>query len=268
MPTAGYLASRRLAGAPQTAMTLLTVTALAVGILATDGAASHRSAAHRLSLVDRAPRPAEITVDRRVSYRGPLRVHRPLDFGARDVTMVDGLRCTTPPRTLVDLGAVCGTDVVEAAFHRALRLQLTSFDDVAAHYFALARSGRSGCRSIHEVLVAYDPSMPPAESTLETVLLRILRDAALPAPTRQFTVVVAGERFRIDVAYPELRIAIEDDGFGVHAAREQFERDRQRQNLLVLDGWLILRFTWRQLCRQPELVAAHVRAALATSRRV
>jgi hypothetical protein len=36
----------------------------------------------------------------------------------------------------------------------------------------------------------------------------------------------------------------------------------------VLDGWLILRFTWRQLCRQPELVAAHVRAALATSRRV
>ena len=39
-PTAGYLASRRLAGAPQTAMTLLTVTALAVGILAYAGTLS------------------------------------------------------------------------------------------------------------------------------------------------------------------------------------------------------------------------------------
>jgi putative ABC transport system permease protein len=44
-PTAGYLASRRLAGASQTAMTLLTVTALAVGILAYAGTLSSSQAA-------------------------------------------------------------------------------------------------------------------------------------------------------------------------------------------------------------------------------
>ena len=63
--------------------------------------------------------------------------------------------------------------------------------------------------------------------------------------------MVAGQRFRLDAAYPELMIFMEGDGFGVHSQRDPFEIDRSRQNLLVLAGWLPLRFTWRLTCAAP-----------------
>jgi very-short-patch-repair endonuclease len=251
----------RIAGAPIVADTFL-----AAAVLSTGGAASHRSAAHRLGLVDRLPARPEITIPRTSSFRGAVDVHRPLDFTESDVAVVDRIRCTTPSRTLVDLGAVCSRNVVEIALHRVLRQNLVPFDDIVTQYFALARSGRSGCRSLGAVLFEYDPTMPPPDSKLESVLLRILRNAGLPAPTRQHKVTCCHEDFRIDVSYPEHRIAIEGDGFGVHIERRQFERDRARQNLLVLDGWLILRFTWRQLHGQPIHVAPQVRTALSQSR--
>ncbi len=93
----------------------------------------------------------------------------------------------------------------------------------------------------------------------------MLRDRGLPEPVRQLRVVVGGRRFRLDLAYVEQRLAIESDGFAVHGTRHEFERDRERQNLLVLDGWRILRFTWRQVCEQPDVVADVVRSALGRS---
>ena len=79
------------------------------------------------------------------------------------------------------------------------------------------------------MLVDRDPQLAPAESDLETLLLRILRDFGLPNPARQLEVHVGGECFRLDVAYPELRIFMEGDGFGVHTTRHAFERDRDRR---------------------------------------
>ena len=96
-------------------------------------------------------------------------------------------------------------------------------------------------------------SLAPAESDLETLLFKILREAGLPAPVRQHEVVVAGQTFFLDAAYPELMIFMEGDGFGVHSQRGPFELDRSRQNLLVVAGWLPLRFTWRRLCRRPRV---------------
>jgi very-short-patch-repair endonuclease len=56
-----------------------------------------------------------------------------------------------------------------------------------------------------------------------------------PIPTR---------RFRIDIAHPEKLIAIECDGWQFHAKyKADFQRDRQRQNLLTEHGWSFLRFT-------------------------
>ncbi|MEK9736460.1 MAG: DUF559 domain-containing protein, partial [Candidatus Nanopelagicales bacterium] len=67
----------------------------------------------------------------------------------------------------------------------------------------------------------------------------------------------------IDFAHEGLRIAIEVDGRAFHSDRQSFERDRARQNLLVLHGWLILRFTWEQITERPDEVIAAVHAAVA-----
>jgi very-short-patch-repair endonuclease len=84
----------------------------------------------------------------------------------------------------------------------------------------------------------------------------------LPEPVRQFDVTVQGERFRLDLAYPEQRLFLEGDGFGVHGTRSAFEDDRRRQNLLVLAGWRSLRFTWRQTRHEPGSVADQIARAL------
>lgn len=65
----------------------------------------------------------------------------------------------------------------------------------------------------------------------------------------------------IDFADAENLIAIEVDGRAFHSDREAFERDRVRQNLLTLRGWVVLRFTWERLINDPAGVIAEVRAA-------
>jgi very-short-patch-repair endonuclease len=179
----------------------------------------------------------------------------------RDIVRVEGIRTTSATRTLIDLGGVVTSTMLGTALERALHARLTTFERLVSRFFEVARQGRTGVGPLRILLVDRDPSLAPAESDLETHLLRMLREAGLPEPTRQFDVVADGERFRLDLAYPELKIFIEGDGFGVHSTRTAFEHDRERQNLLVASGWLPLRFTWRQLCHDPVRVIARVVAA-------
>ncbi len=70
---------------------------------------------------------------------------------------------------------------------------------------------------------------------------------------------------RCDFALADLMLAIEVDGRSAHTGRVAFERDRRRQNALVLAGWTVLRFTWRQITADPEAVLRTVNTAI-TSR--
>ena len=76
-------------------------------------------------------------------------------------------------------------------------------------------------------------------------------EAGLPRPVLQHPVELGGRRYRIDLAYPEQRVAIELDG-SVHLRRDVWEADHERQKALVLAGWTVLRFTWREDDRRPR----------------
>jgi len=59
---------------------------------------------------------------------------------------------------------------------------------------------------------------------------------------RQHEVRSAGEFVaRVDLAYPEHRLAIELDAFGWHAGRGPFRSDRIRGNRIEAAGWRLLR---------------------------
>jgi very-short-patch-repair endonuclease len=96
----------------------------------------------------------------------------------------------------------------------------------------------------------------------EAHLLQLLVRHGLPEPVAQFPVVAGGERFVIDLAYPDARVLLEYDGFLPHISPRQFARDRRRQNLLMLAGWLVLRFSNTDLRDRPVWVAAQVRRAV------
>jgi hypothetical protein len=104
------------------------------------------------------------------------------------------------------------------------------------------------------------------DSVLEARFARLCQLWGLPAPLAQFAVLSAGRWRRIDFAYPDLKIAIEVDGFGPHSGRKAFEDDRARANELEIMGWLILRFTWNQVTKKESWVAAKVREAIALRR--
>ena len=229
-------------------------------VLRSGGAASHRSAAGLLRLIDWVPHP-EVTVAPMANYRGPGRIHRHEDLETQDIAVVQGIPCTNATRVLIDIGAV-RRDLVEPLFHAVLHRQLADYDDIVARFYQVARRGRNGVGPLRAVLAEYDAAMAPGESTLEVRLLEIIRQHGIKPPVRQHRVVVGGRNYRLDVAYPDEMIAIEGDGFGVHGERERFETDRERQNALVLLGWRPLRFTWRQIRQQSQYVADTIRTAL------
>jgi very-short-patch-repair endonuclease len=69
---------------------------------------------------------------------------------------------------------------------------------------------------------------------------------------------------RVDLAYPELRIAIEYDGLW-HAERHAFLDDRRRLNRLVAAGWVVLHVTADDL-RRPDVLVARLRTLRAARR--
>lgn len=62
------------------------------------------------------------------------------------------------------------------------------------------------------------------------------------------------EGYYVDVLFRAERVILEIDGWETHGTREAFERDRRRRNHLVLEGYRVLNFTWRQLVDSPEWV--------------
>jgi very-short-patch-repair endonuclease len=75
--------------------------------------------------------------------------------------------------------------------------------------------------------------------------------------------LVDGATYCPDAVFHRLRLILEVDGRQFHSDAEVFEADRWRQNLLILDGWCVLRFTWLMLEDRPDEVLGIIRRALA-----
>jgi very-short-patch-repair endonuclease len=99
-------------------------------------------------------------------------------------------------------------------------------------------------------------------SKAERLFHRLLRDTGITGWHANQPVVLGNSRFYVDVLFRRLKLVIEIDGRLYHTGAEVFETDRWRQNLLVLDGWCVLRFTWTMIEERPEEVIAMVREAI------
>lgn len=55
--------------------------------------------------------------------------------------------------------------------------------------------------------------------------------------------VVPGRRYSLDIAFREIQLGLEMDGWEWHGKNiKNFKRDRQKDRLLLLAGWRVLRF--------------------------
>ncbi|MFI7588008.1 endonuclease domain-containing protein [Spongisporangium articulatum] len=193
----------------------------------------------------------------RITSRPGLRV-RGVELGGDDVVESSFGLCTSALRTACDLGrtgplplAVARLDAVAAA----TRLTASGLTR-AANALPAGRGTRQLARAVRLV-------DPRAESIRESMLRVALVLAGLPPPVVQHEVRDPRGGFvaRVDLAWPQWRLAVEYDG-AYHDDRRQFSRDRDRLNRLREAGWEVLSFDATAL-RDLDRVVALVRAVLA-----
>lgn len=176
-------------------------------------------------------------------------------LAAEDITVMYGVAVTTPVRTAFDclrlLKGIEGIVVADALAH----LQRTSVEEMTAYFDShrRLRNVRIGERRLERV----DPG---AESPMETRMRLRLIDAGLPIPVSQWEVKTPGGAFvaRVDLAYPELRVAVEYDGAWHWAQRRADDRRRERVRAL---GWIVLVYSAEDVFEFPERMCAEVWAA-------
>lgn len=206
--------------------------------------ASHETAALLHGFPHIGPGLVEISTARpfRRKIRGVVH-HRTRTFLGAERTSVRGVPVTSYARTLVDLSARLSVYQLGAALDDGLRRGVASVEALRMCTCGLRPAPGRRLSVVHALLAARSPGYEPGDSDLELRFVRALVDAGLPEPVQQHEVRPADRVARLDLAYPSMKIAIEVDGFGPHSVRSRFDRDRARQNDLVLDGWLPLRWT-------------------------
>jgi very-short-patch-repair endonuclease len=188
-----------------------------------------------------------------------LRIHRVHQLTSDEWVLHQRLRVTTPARTLVDLASTLDQAALDRLLARLARARLCTLDDLER---AVRRHcGRRGVGRLRR-LVAVWREPPFTRSEAERKFLDVVRRARLPAPeANRWT-----QGMEVDFVWRNWRVAVEVDGWEFHSSRRAFETDRRRDAVLAAAGFLVLRFTWRQLEHESELVSAAVSAALTAAR--
>ncbi|HEX2023715.1 MAG TPA: type IV toxin-antitoxin system AbiEi family antitoxin domain-containing protein [Acidimicrobiales bacterium] len=251
----------RLPGVPESWRQRLLALVFAAG---PDAAASHRSAAALLGVPGFGPGPLEVSTPRPRRHRNPSAiVHRSRAFPPGHLTMIDGIRTTRVARTLVDLAAVLPSSRTERAVENCLSAGLVTVSGLRAMTDELGRRGRTGITLMRELLEARGDGYVASASELEARFSRLIASAGLPPPVRQAQLGTDQAWVgRVDFAYPEAKLVVELDSRRYHSSKLDFDADRARDNLLVAEGWRVVRITWAHLHDDPAAVVALIGRAL------
>lgn len=182
-----------------------------------------------------------------------------------------GFRIATPARVVVDCARLLneqqGFPIACAGLARACQFDRFRQDE--------SRARQEEARGeFHEALVntplntigrkqarwIIDCADAGCESPGEALVLLALLRAGIEGITTQEEVHVAGHTYFIDIALPNLKIAIEFDGrikYGdtVDEVHDSIEAEQRRQRNLERAGWTVIRVRWADLRVIDEVVA-------------
>jgi hypothetical protein len=174
--------------------------------------------------------------------RGHHRTSRPeciggeRDLHVADICVVNGLRVTTPLRTALDLGCKLSRRMALAALDAFMRHHGITHEEMRRalpRYFR-----RRGVIQLRQLIPLADPR---AESVGESWTRLEIVDAGLPAPQPQCWVSVDGRpTYRLDLAYPRAKVAVEYDGREFHEGDARRVADERRRAWLRRTGWTVI----------------------------
>lgn len=219
-----------------------------------------RTAAHLYGLL---PPPAVVELFLPLAERAPgltgVRVCRTRTLNTADLAFMDGLRATTPTRTVIDLAAVLEPPELRAVLISARQRRLVDLDRLGRRSEQIGPV--RGIGVVRRLLRELHPEW--CDSILEERVRDLVRQAGLPPPhPKPFPVETPGRRLHVDIAWPSRRVGIEVDGFAYHSSHAAMERDHRRANALLLAGWRILHVGWQRVESDADTFVAELRAAI------
>ena len=204
--------------------------------------ASHETAAylHGFLDVDRPDRIDVLVPRERHAEVGGVRLHTTVSLGADEMTRVDGLPCTTPARTLLDLAGATPTDELERFALDLARRRPKLMGEVGQ--LIDRRRGAHGRRRLLGVLANLPDDVARIESPLEVRGIQVFGQAGLPPPCLQYVVHdEAGAPIkRVDAAWPRARVVVEFDGAAYHDLIRQRDHDAAVRARIEAAGWQVI----------------------------
>jgi very-short-patch-repair endonuclease len=184
----------------------------------------------------------------------------------QDIVIVDGVPTTSCARTLLDLAEILHPEALAKALDQAEVLRI--FDMRALEEVMRRNPGRHGLRPLQALLLPLHPQTKHSKNDFERLLfslslsLSLLREEDLPLPEVNASLIIEGRPVEPDFLWRRERLVVETDGWETHGTRQAFERDRDRDQLLLRAHYRTVRITWRQLIYEPALVIKTLRVAL------
>jgi very-short-patch-repair endonuclease len=187
-----------------------------------------------------------------------IRLHRSRSLDAQDTTNHRGIAITTVHRTLLDIAAHVPDRHLERALAQAERLQL--YDQRAITDVIARANGHRGTKVLTNA-IADEPQFTRSE--LEARMRNLARAHNLPKPEFNISLDAPDHPgIEVDCYFPSHRLVVETDGWETHRTRKAFEDDRAKDAALTAAGYIVVRFTWRQLRYDPQTVAERIKAIL------
>ena len=183
-------------------------------------------------------RTVHVTVQegRRAPTGKQIRGHA-LRFEPTDVRFLHGVRVSTPARLWCELGAVLALPDLVAVGDYLIHHKLPLTTDADLRKALADFPGRRGLRRLRQALALLDDR---AESAQESRVRVILSVAGITGfRVNHWVTATNGKRYRIDLAFPAQKLAIEYQGTH-HADPDQYRKDVSRRAALEADGWTVL----------------------------
>jgi very-short-patch-repair endonuclease len=242
----------RLPGTPRTPHQRIAAAVLAAG---TGAIASHRSAAFLWDLAPTGGVDVLIPGRRRHPRLAGVHVHRPVDGLDLAPHRRFGIPCTAVLRTLCDLGAV-DPSAVSGAVGCALSRRLVDLELLERAVATHGGRGRRGVAALRRAVDDWSIDAKPADSVLERAMTVLVERHSLPPV--EFHPRIG--RWEVDFRFVDTAVLVECDGWTSHGLdRQQFERDRRKDDDLHAAGWIVVRLTYRSIVRRPAETARRLR---------
>jgi very-short-patch-repair endonuclease len=221
--------------------------------------ASHTSAArvYRLPVPDRLS-DEHVTVFHKPDRRSPRGVCPHLAPPSGSMVLLHGIRVSAPEQVFLEMASLVNLVelvVIGDALVRQGRVSPEQLMAAASAYrgrgAVLARRAASFVRR-------------DVDSPMETRLRMLIVLAGLPEPQVNFKIYYPDGRvrYRLDLSYPALKLAIEYDGRQHADDPRQWQGDTERDAWFDRAHWLKIRVLSPGIYRDPEQTLLHVRAAI------